>query len=230
LQVEYLRRYFNMGKNEVYAKLKDAIVNLDSDAAEAASKEAVKLGLNPVDCIGEGLSAGMQVISDLFDDGKAFVPELMLAAEAFEKSVKILTASMPAGSAGTSAGKVLLHTVEGDVHDIGKNIVRTILSANNFEVIDLGRNAPVRTVIEKAQELSVDIIAGSALMSTTMPRQREEVALLKEKGLRDKYICIYGGAPVTQKWCDSIGADGYSDSATDTPIIAKKLLAQKKGK
>jgi trimethylamine corrinoid protein len=132
-------------------------------------------------------------------------------------------------SAGKSAGKVLLHTVEGDVHDIGKNIVRTILSANNFEVIDLGRNVPVRTVIAQAQELGVDIIAGSALMSTTMPRQREEVALLKEKGLRDKYITIYGGAPVTKKWCESIGADAYSATATDTPITAKKLMAAKKG-
>jgi trimethylamine corrinoid protein len=120
--------------------------------------------------------------------------------------------------------------VEGDVHDIGKNIVRTILNANNFEVIDLGRNVPVREVIKKAEELGVDIIAGSALMSTTMPKHREEVALLKERGIREKYICLYGGAPVTQKWCDSIGADGYCDSATDTPIKAKALLAAKKGK
>lgn len=218
-----------MGKDEINAKLKDAIVNLDSDEAVAAAKEAVSAGLNPLDSISEGLSAGMQIISDLFDDGKAFVPELMLAAEAFEKAVDVLTSALPQGAASSSAGKVLLHTVEGDVHDIGKNIVRTILSANNFEVIDLGRNAPVRLVIEKAQELNVDIIAGSALMSTTMPRQREELELLKEKGLRDKYICLFGGAPVTKKWCDSIEADGYCDSATDTPVIAKKLLAQKKG-
>jgi trimethylamine corrinoid protein len=219
-----------MGKTEINAKLKDAIVNLDTDAAEAAATEAVKAGLNPVESIGEGLSAGMQVISDLFDDGKAFVPELMLAAEAFEKAVKILTESMPVGSASTSEGKVLLHTVQGDVHDIGKNIVRTILRANNFEVIDLGRDVSVRTVIEKAQELNVDIIAGSALMSTTMPNQRAEVELLQEKGLRDKFICLYGGAPVTAEWCDKIGADGYCDSATDTPIVAKKALAKKKGK
>lgn len=218
-----------MGKAEINAKLKDAIVNLDSDAAESAAKEAVAAGLNPIESISEGLSAGMQIISDLFDDGKAFVPELMLAAEAFENAVAVLTASLPKDAASTSAGKVLLHTVEGDVHDIGKNIVRTILNANNFEVIDLGRNVPVRTVIEKAQELNVDIIAGSALMSTTMPRQREELELLKEKGLRDKYICLFGGAPVTQKWCDSIGADGYCDSATDTPVIAKACLAKKKG-
>lgn len=218
-----------MSTEAIFGKLKNAIVELDNDAAEAAAKEAVAAGINPIKAIGEGLSAGMQVISDLFDEGKAFVPELMLAAEAFEKAVAILTASMPKDAATTSAGKVLLHTVEGDVHDIGKNIVRTILSANNFEVIDLGRNVPVKTVIEKAEELKVDIIAGSALMSTTMPRQREELELLKERGLRDKYICLYGGAPVTKKWCDSISADGYCDSATDTPVIAKKCLEQRKG-
>ena len=218
-----------MGEPEIMAKLKDSIVKLDSDLSEAAAKEAIAAGVNPVKAISDGLSEGMKVISDLFDDGKAFVPELMLAAEAFEKDVDILTADMPDGAAGKSAGKVLLHTVEGDVHDIGKNIVRTILNANNFEVIDLGRNVPVRTVIAQAQELNVDIIAGSALMSTTMPRQREEVALLKEKGIRDKFICIYGGAPVTKKWCESIGADSYCDTATDTPIIAKNLMAAKKG-
>jgi trimethylamine corrinoid protein len=219
-----------MGKAEIHTKLKDAIANLDSDKAKAAAEEAVAAGLNPLDCIGEGLSAGMQIISDLFDNGEAFVPELMLAAEAFEAAVKILTASLPKDEMESSKiGKVLLHTVEGDVHDIGKNIVRTLLRANNFDVIDTGRDTPVRTVVEKAQELNVDIIAGSALMSTTMPRQREELRLLEEKGLRDKYICLYGGAPVTQKWCDSIGADGYCDSATDTPVIAKKLLAQRRG-
>lgn len=213
-----------------YIKLKDAISNLDKDMAEAAAKEAIAAGLNPLDCISEGLSAGMQIISDRFDDGQAFVPELVQAAEAFEKAVAILTASVPKEEMNTiSAGKVLLYTVEGDVHDIGKNIVRTILSANNFEVTDLGKTVPARTVIEKAQELNVDVIAGAALMSTTMPRQREVVELLKERGLRDKYICLFGGAPVTQQWCDSIGADGYCDSATATPVLAKKALAKRKG-
>lgn len=219
-----------MGKAEIYAKLKDAIVNLDSDLAEAAAKEAVGAKLDPIESIGDGLSAGMQVISDLFDEGKAFVPELIMAAEAFEKAVAILTASLPKDELdSTSQGKVLLHTVEGDVHDIGKNIVRTIMNANNFTVIDLGRNCPVETVLEEAQKLNVDIIAGSALMSTTMPRQREEIEGLKELGIRDKYICLYGGAPVTAKWCESIGADGYSDTATDAPVIAKALMAKKRG-
>lgn len=219
-----------MSKAEVNGKLKDSISNLDKDLAEAAAKEAVAAGLNPLECISEGLSAGMQIISDRFDDGQAFVPELMLAAEAFEKAVSILTASLPKDEMNAvSAGKVVLYTVESDVHDIGKNIVRTILSANNFEVIDLGKTVPARTVLEKAQELNADIIAGAALMSTTMPRQRDMVNLLKERGLRDKFICLFGGAPVTQEWCDSIGADGYCDTATAAPVMAKKALAKRKG-
>lgn len=219
-----------MGKAEINAKLKDAIVQLDSDMAEAAAKEAVSAGLDPIESIAEGLSAGMQVISDQFDEGKAFVPELIMAAEAFEKAVGILTAALPKDEMdSTCNGKVLLHTVEGDVHDIGKNIVRTILNANNFKVIDLGRNVPVETVVEEAQKLNVDIIAGSALMSTTMPRQREIIETLTEQGLRDRFICLFGGAPVTAQWCESIGADGYSDTATDAPVVAKAALAKKRG-
>lgn len=219
-----------MGKAEINAKLKDAIVQLDSDMAEAAAKEAVSAGLDPIESIGEGLSAGMQVISDQFDEGKAFVPELIMAAEAFEKAVGILTAALPKDKMNNiSNGKVLLHTVEGDVHDIGKNIVRTILNANNFTVIDLGRNVPVETVVEEAQKLNVDIIAGSALMSTTMPRQREIIETLTEQGLRDRFVCLFGGAPVTAQWCESIGADGYSDTATDAPVVAKAALAKKRG-
>lgn len=219
-----------MGKAEIDAKLKDAIVQLDSEAAQQAAKEAVAAGLDPMASINDGLSAGMQVISELFDEGKAFVPELLMAAEAFEKAVAILTAALPKDEMESSSkGKVLLHTVEGDVHDIGKNIVRTFLSANNFTVYDLGRDVAVETVVQKAQELNVDIIAGSALMSTTMPRQRDIINLLKEEGLRDRFVVLFGGAPVTSQWCESIGADGYSDTATDAPVVAQAALAKKRG-
>lgn len=221
-----------MGKEEIKAKLKNAVIELDPDLAVAAAKEAVAAGMTLVEVIDEGLSQGMQVISDMFDEGEAFVPELMLAGEAFESAVKVINEAMAAnGVKSEPVGKILIHTVEGDVHDIGKNIVTTMLGANNFEVHDLGRDVAVRTVVEKAQELDVDIIVGSALMSTTMPRQREIVDLLIEKGLRDRFIVMFGGAPVTEKWCDSIGAQGgYSDQATETPGVAKKLLAQKRGK
>ncbi len=218
-----------MDRAEINAKLKDAIAGLDSDLAEEAAREAVAAGLEPMEAISGGLTEGIQAVSGLFEDGRLFVPELMMAAEAFEKAVDILTATMSKEDLeSVSNGKVLLHTVEGDVHDIGKNIVRTFLNASNFTVYDLGRDVPVETVVEKAQELDVDIIAGSALMSTTMPRQRQIIELLKELGLRDRFIVLFGGAPVTRKWCDQIGADGYSDVATDAPVVAKAAMAKKR--
>lgn len=217
-----------MTKEEIYEQLKTAVTEMDSDMAEEAANAALEAGLDPLECISEGLSAGMQVMSDLFDEGEAFVPELLMAAEAFESATGILTGSLSdEEKASVKEGKVILHTVEGDIHDIGKNIVKTMFVANNFEVFDLGRDVPVEEVIKQAEKNSVDIIAGAALMTTTMPSQRDEIKLLKEDGIRDKYICMYGGAPVSVEWCESIGADAYADTATEAVVIAKKLLAEK---
>ncbi len=219
-----------MSKEEIYEKLKNSIIEMDSDMASDAAKAAVEAGLDPLECISSGLSAGMQHMSDLFDEGEAFVPELLMASEAFEAAVAILTSGMSEEQkSSASQGKVVLHTVQGDIHDIGKNIVKTMLSANNFEVVDMGRDVPVEDVISKAREIGADIIAGSALMTTTMPAQRDIVDHLKEDGDRDKFICMFGGAPVSKEWCAQIGADGYSETATDAVNVAKELIAKKKG-
>lgn len=215
---------------EILAKLKNSIVEMDTDLAEEAANEAVEAGLDPLECISLGLAEGMAVMGELFDDGEAFVPDLMMAAEAFETAVNILTASMSDEEKNKSSnGKILIHTVQGDIHDIGKNIVKTMFAANNFEVYDLGRDVPVTTVIEKAEEYKVDIICGSALMTTTMASQRDIVNLLKEDGIREKYIIMFGGAPVSAKWCKEIGADGYSDTASEAIAVAKELIAKKRG-
>jgi trimethylamine corrinoid protein len=215
---------------ELFEKLKNSIVEMDSDLAEEAANEAIAAGLNPLDCITLGLAKGMAVMSDLFDEGEAFVPDLMLSSEAFETAVKILTGSLSdEEKQKASSGKVLIHTVQGDIHDIGKNIVKTMFSANNFEVFDLGRDVPVPTVVEKAKEYNVDIICGSALMTTTMASQRDIVNLLKEEGVREQFIVMFGGAPVTAKWCEDIGADGYSDTAATAVSVAKNLIAAKRG-
>jgi len=217
-----------MSKDEIYAKLKDAVVNMDTDLAEEAAKKAIEAGLNPLACINEGLSSGMQVMSDLFDEGEAYVPDLLMASEAFEAAVEILTGSLSQEEKDkVSSGKVLIHTVEGDIHDIGKNIVKTMFSANNFEVYDLGRDVSAETVIAKAKEYDVDIIAGSALMTTTMASQRDLVTLLKEEGLRDRFVVMFGGAPVSARWCESIEADGYSDTASEAVAVAKELLKKR---
>ena len=215
---------------EIYAKLKNSIVEMDPDLAEEAANEAIEAGLDPLECISLGLSKGMAVMGDLFDEGEAFVPDLMMASEAFETAVNILTSALSVDEKNNaSSGKAIIHTVQGDIHDIGKNIVSTMLSANNFEVFDLGRDVPVSLVIEKAEEYGVDVICGSALMTTTMASMKEIISCLKEDGIRDKYIVMFGGAPVSAKWCKEIGADGYTDTASEVASMAKDLIAKKRG-
>ena len=218
-----------MSKEEILEKLKQSITEMDSDLAVEAANMALEAEINPLECISEGLSAGMKEMSDLFDEGEAFVPELLMASEAFETAVKILTSKMSSEEKNsTSNGTVVIHTVQGDIHDIGKNIVKTMFVANNFTVYDLGRDVPVETVVEKAKEYKADFILGSALMTTTMPAQRDIINLLKEEGIRDDFIIMYGGAPVSKEWCDSIGADGYTDTATEAVALAKELISKKR--
>ena len=215
-----------MTKEEILAKLQQSIEEFDSDLAEEAAKAALEAGIGIMEAIDDGLSKGMNTISDLFDDGELFVPQILLAAEAFEKAVEILSASLSAEELSkTKRGKVLVHTVQGDIHDVGKNIVKTMLIASGFEVIDLGRDVPVDLVVQKANEYNVDIIVGSALMTTTMPAQRDIIMALEEDGLRSKFKCMFGGAPVSQEWVDKIGADGYADNASAAIDKAKELMA-----
>lgn len=218
-----------MSKEEILEKLKESITEMDSDLAVEAAQAAIESGFDPLICISDGLSVGMQIMSDLFDEGEAFVPELLMASEAFEAAVKVLTSKMSdEEKSQASNGIVVIHTVQGDIHDIGKNIVKTMFTANNFTVYDLGRDVPVETVVAKAKEYQADFILGSALMTTTMPAQRDIINLLIEDGVRDNFIVMYGGAPVSKEWCDKIGADGYTDTATEAVEMAKKLLSIKR--
>jgi len=218
-----------MSKEEILEKLKQSITEMDSDLAVEAANIALEAGADPLECISEGLSVGMKEMSDLFDEGEAFVPELLMAADAFEMAVEVLTSKLTSEEkSNASNGTVIIHTVQGDIHDIGKNIVKTMFIANNFNVFDLGRDVPVETVVEKAKEYKADFIVGSALMTTTMPAQRDIINLLKEEGIRDDFIVMYGGAPVSQEWCDSIGADGYTDTATEAVALAKELISKKR--
>ncbi len=215
-----------MTKEEVLVKLKEAVEEVDSELAEEAAKAAVEIGLSSLEAINEGLSKGMDTISQQFDDGEVFVPDLLLAAEAFETAMAILTAGMSdEEKAKNHCGKVLIHTVEGDIHDIGKNIVKTMLTAGGFEVIDLGRDVNVDEVVKKAIEYKVDVIAGSALMTTTMPAQRDIIKVLIEEGVRDQFKCVFGGAPVSQGWVEKIGADGYAENASEAIGLIKSLIA-----
>ncbi len=217
-------------KEEVLAKLKECIEELDEDLADEAAHEAVELGIDPITAISDGLGAGMQTQSDLFDEGEAFVPQLVVAAEIFESAIGIITADLSESDKKASTlGKILICTVESDIHDIGKNIVKTMLSASGFEVYDMGRDAATAEVVEKAKELDVDIIAGAALMTTTMPAQKDIINLLEEEGIRDKFKCMFGGAPVSPDWVKSIGADAYAENAAEAVAKAKELMAAIRG-
>ncbi|MDR3088762.1 MAG: B12-binding domain-containing protein [Desulfobulbaceae bacterium] len=216
-----------MGNEAIFQKLKTAIEEMDSDMAAEGAREAVAAGIDPLTAINEGLSLGMKTMSDLFDEGEMFVPQLVVAAQAFDAAVAILKEAIPEEDKDkANRGKVLIHTVQGDIHDIGKNIVKTMLSASGFEVFDLGRDVPVEEVVTQAKKLKVDIIAGSALMTTTMPSQRDIVSLLKEEGIRDQFKCMFGGAPVSPEWVEKIGADAYAETASEAVTKAKELMAQ----
>jgi trimethylamine corrinoid protein len=210
-----------MSEAEIIERMKKSVIEQDEEGAKAAAQDAVAQNLDPIKCIDEGLAAGMNVISDMFEEGEIFVPHILISADAFNQAMEILKPLMKGEK--FSKGKVIVHTVEGDIHDIGKNIFKILLQANGFEVIDMGRDVPVEKVIDKAVEEGVDIITGSALMTTTMPGQREIIDGLKERGIRDQFKCMFGGAPVTQEWVTKIDGDGYADNAAAGVRIASKL-------
>ena len=215
-----------MTKAEALEELKNCIIEVDPDMAEDAAKAAKDAGVDAIEAIENGLSKGLEVVSKQFDEGEMFVPDLLLAAEAFETAVEILTDGLSdEEKLKSSSGKILIHTVEGDIHDIGKNIVKTMLTAAGFEVIDLGRDVSVETVVKEAIAQKVDVIAGSALMTTTMPAQKDIIRILEEEGVRDQFKCVFGGAPVSEEWVKKIGADGYSENACDAIDMIKKLIA-----
>lgn len=202
--------------DEIYTKMRTSIEEYDQDAAVAAAKEAVAAGLDPVEAVEKGFAAAIRELGQAFDRMEIFLPQLVMAADAMKAGVAVLEEALEAGG-GTlqKKGVVVLGTVEGDIHDIGKTVVGAMLQANGYDVHDLGVDVPSTRFIQAAQELRADVIALSALLSTTMLFQRDVAELLRNKGLDSKYFTIVGGAPVTQQWADDIGADGYARDAVD---------------
>jgi corrinoid protein of di/trimethylamine methyltransferase len=170
------------------------------------------------------LTDAMGLVGERFSRLEIFLPEMMQAGDAMAAAVEICRSKMPASDAAKSRGKVILGTVKGDLHEIGKNIVKLMLEANGFLVKDLGYDVDSLAFIKAAEEMGADFIAASSLMSTTMPHQKEIVDLLKDKGLREKYKVVIGGAPTTQEWADEIGADLYCYDAGSTPALMSELL------
>ncbi len=213
-----------MSKEEMFKELSDAIVSCKKDAVVASVEKARNEGIPPAEIIEKGLAAGMNEVGILFERGKLFLPHVMMAAGAMEAGVSLLEADMPKEEASKKLGVVVNGTVEGDVHDIGKSIVSTMLQSSGFEVHDIGRDVPLQDFIDKIKETNANMVGMSALMTTTLPGQKEVIEMLREQGLRDQVKVMVGGAPATQAWADKIGADCYAENASEAVARAKELL------
>lgn len=202
----------------------EAILNGDADKAAEIAKKGLDKGTDPLELMDKGFILGINKVGDLFETGRLFLPALIYSATAMEKATQILNAAIPEDQALVS-GKVLVATVEGDVHDIGKTIVVSLFKANGFEVMDLGRDVPIDKIINEAEKFGANIIGTSTLLTTTMVVQKELEQELKKSNLREKYKTIVGGAPVTQRWADRIGANAYAQNASDGVKKVKELLS-----
>ena len=214
-------KLFKMGKEDILKRAMNAVIDGDEDAAIAAANQAITEGLNPVEVISEGLSAGMTKVGDLFNNEEISLPFVIVAADAMTKAIAILEPHIPPEHKGEKEGTVVMGTVEGDIHDIGKGIVCTMLRVYGFEVHDLGRDVPVQAFIDKAKEVNADIIGSSTLMTTTLPGQKALQEAIAAEGLKVK--TMVGGAATNQQWADKIGANAYGENATDAVQKAKEL-------
>lgn len=214
-----------MTRDEVLVSAVDSILNCDEKAALEVAEEAIAEGFDPVDILSEGFSVGIRQVGDLFGRGEVFLPQLILSAEIMKKVGEVFDAVISRDSA-EKKGKMVIATVEGDVHDIGKGIVISLLRTQGIEVIDLGRDVPTNKIIETAVDVEADIIGTSALLSTTLEGQKKLEDELRKKGLRERFKTMVGGAPCTQRWADKIGADAFGEDAAEAVTKALYLLGR----
>ena len=212
---------------EILDKLKNMVLDFDIDIAEETAKEAIGSGVDPVEAA-NALSDGIQIVGDKFGTGELFLPDLVCASEVLKKAFPVINAEIEKrGEKAASLGKVVLGTVFGDIHNIGKDMVSTLLYAAGFEVIDLGINVKGEDFLKAVKEESPDILAMSALLTTTSAEQKNVIEGLAKAGLRDKVKVIVGGSPINQEFADLIGADGYGATAPEGVKMVKKFLGLK---
>ena len=214
-----------MTKEEYIEIAIDTMKKGDADAAAANMNNAIADGIDPAELLSEGYSAGIREVGDLFGKGRMFLPELMLAADAM-KAVSSIVEDEIAKKGGTTEkkGVMVLATVQGDVHDIGKGIVASLIKTQGVDVIDLGRDVPAAEIVDKAVELDADLIGTSALLTTTMGEMKVLEDLLKKRGLKDRFKTLVGGAPVTERFAKRIGADAYGEDASEAVSAVVRLL------
>lgn len=216
-----------MSEEGILKKLADAVLSFDEEVAKAAAQEALDAGVDPLTALEKGLKVGIDIVGDKFSRDELYLPHLLMAADALNAAVNVLAKSIPREAMEKMrVGTVVIATVKDDIHDVGKNIVSALLTASGFEVHDLGKDVDVALIVAKAVEVKADIIMASALMTTTMQRQREIIEELEFKGVRDQFAVMVGGGSTTPEWAAKIGADGFGKSAAEAVAVAKKLLAK----
>jgi corrinoid protein of di/trimethylamine methyltransferase len=209
---------------EMHKKLAQAVIDGEAEDAEALAKEALEQGLDPLACITEGLTTGIQQVGKLFASGEYYLPELIMGADAMKVALDVLEPMLLSNQQRDVVGRVVLGTVEGDLHEIGKTLVGTMLTANGFQVTDIGVDKKADEFIAAIKETGADIVGASALLTTTMLQQKKLIDSLEEAGLRDKVKVLVGGAPVTESFAKEIGADGYAEDAISAADMAFRLI------
>jgi len=213
-----------MSKEELVKQGMQAVLDGDEEAAMEVANQVIAEGINPVEIINEALTPAMTQVGDGFANEEIPLPGVLVAAEAMTKAIEIMEPHIPKEDVAEKMGTIVIGTVEGDIHDIGKRIVATMLRVYGFEVHDLGRDVPINDFIEKVKETNADIVGSSSLMTTTMGGQKVLEEKLSKEGLKDKIKTMIGGAACTQEWANKIGADCYAEDVNETVLKAKELL------
>jgi len=207
--------------------IRNAVVTYNEEEVINLANEAIEKGFNPLEVIERGLSEGARIVGDKFENLEIFLTELMLTAEAMKAGINILLSEIPDGKRATK-GTIIIGTVRGDIHDIGKSIMASLLQANGFNVYDLGVNVSSLKFIEEAEKVNTDIIMLSALMTTSLVEQKDLLRYLEDTGKREKFIVVVGGGAATQEWSKEIKADGYAETAIEGVKLADHLMEKKR--
>jgi corrinoid protein of di/trimethylamine methyltransferase len=215
-------------ENLIIEELKKTVIEGDVEKTKELAKKALETGMDPLKAISEGMAKGAKEVGDKFGKGEAFLADLIMAGEAMKAGMSILLPEIrEARKERETLGKVIIGTVKGDIHSIGKDIVATLLEAEGFEVINMGEDVPTEKFVEAVKQHKPDILGLSSLLTATMPIQKEVIDALKKEGLKDKVKVLIGGGPTTKEWAREIGADGWAGDAVSAVKIAKDIALNK---
>ncbi|APQ77221.1 cobalamin-binding protein [Clostridium botulinum] len=216
----------NNVSEELIKKLSESVVEMEEEETVELAKECIENNISAYEAIDKGLAHGMNRAGELYEEGEYYIPELLMCSDAMYSGLEVLKPHLKKNDLGKKH-KIVIGVIQGDTHDIGKNLVKIMMETEGFEVIDLGRDVPPRDFVDKAKEIEADIICMSTLMTTTMDGMEEVIKLLKEEGIRDKVTVMIGGGPISQNFADKIGADVYTTDASKAAKRAKKIVEEK---